>query len=135
MIFYTQLLRIVFIFFLSISIFADKDSDDNDKKEDGIDAFLEDLIYFPGLFDVYQNDIDGKVYLLIKKEQLNKEYFAIDPGFGTEVEGAQPVATGRSSDMTNVEIGDTIQISSITYNIVSVQPDGTGVTALVLEQQ
>tara|TARA_R100001443_G_scaffold84007_1_gene90743 strand:+ start:41 stop:349 length:309 start_codon:yes stop_codon:yes gene_type:complete len=66
---------------------------------------------------------------------LNKEYFAIDPGFGTEVEGTQPVATGRSSDMTNVEIGDTIQISSITYNIVSVQPDGTGVTALVLEQQ
>jgi len=66
---------------------------------------------------------------------LNKEYFAIDPGLGMEVEGTQPVATGRSSDMTNVEIGDTIQISSITYNIVNVQPDGTGVTALVLEQQ
>ena len=66
---------------------------------------------------------------------LNKEYFAIDPGLGMEVEGTQPVATGRSSDMTNVEIGDTILISSVTYNIINVQPDGVGVTALVLEEQ
>ena len=57
MIFYRQLLRIVFIFFLSISIFADKDGEDNEKKEDGFDEFLEELIYFPGLFDIYQNDI------------------------------------------------------------------------------
>lgn len=66
---------------------------------------------------------------------LNKEYFAIDPGFGTEVEGTQPVATGRSSDMTNVAVGDTILISSITYNITNVQPDGVGITSLVLEEQ
>lgn len=66
---------------------------------------------------------------------LNKEYFAIDPGLGMEVEGTQPVCTGRSSDMTNVEIGDTIQIDSITYNIINVQPDGVGVTTLILEEQ
>lgn len=66
---------------------------------------------------------------------FNKEYFAIDPGLGMEVEGTQPVATGRSSDMTNVEIGDTITISSVTYNIINVQPDGVGTTTLILEQQ
>ena len=66
---------------------------------------------------------------------INKEYFAIDPGMGMEVEGFQPVATGRSSDMTNVAIGDTIAVQSVTYNIRSVQPDGTGITALVLEDQ
>lgn len=66
---------------------------------------------------------------------LNKEYFAIDPGLGMEVEGSQPVCTGRSADMTNVEIGDTILISSVTYNIINVQPDGVGITALVLEEQ
>ena len=97
MIFYTQLLRIVFIFFLSISIFADKDSDDNDKKEDGFDAFLEDLIYFPGLFDVYQNDIDGKVYLLIKKEQLNKEYIY----FAHILDGIVQAGTWRGNYLDN----------------------------------
>ena len=56
-------------------------------------------------------------------------------GLGMEVEGSQPVCTGRSADMTNVEIGDTIQISSVTYNIINVQPDGVGITALVLEEQ
>jgi len=66
---------------------------------------------------------------------FNKEYFAIDPGLGMEVEGTQPVATGRSSDMTNVEIGDTITINSVTYNIINVQPDGVGTTTLILEQQ
>lgn len=66
---------------------------------------------------------------------LNKEYFAIDPGMGIDVEGTQPVVTGRTSDMSGVDNEDTIVIDSITYNIVSVQPDGTGVTALVLEQQ
>ncbi len=67
---------------------------------------------------------------------LNKDYFAIDPGLGMEVEGTQPVVTGRSSDMTNVEIGDTIQINSVTYNIINVQPDGVnGFTTLILEQQ
>jgi len=66
---------------------------------------------------------------------LNKEYFAIDPGLGIDVEGTQPVVTGRTSDMSGVDNEDTITIDSITYNIVSTQPDGTGVTALVLEQQ
>lgn len=66
---------------------------------------------------------------------LNKEYFAIDPGLAMEIEGSQPVCTGRTSDMTGVEIGDTIQISSVTYNIRSVQNDGTGITVLVLEEQ
>ncbi|QDP48581.1 MAG: putative head-tail joining protein [Prokaryotic dsDNA virus sp.] len=66
---------------------------------------------------------------------LNKEYFAIDPGMGIDVDGTQPVVTGRSSDMSGVDNADTILIDSITYNIVDVQPDGVGCTALVLEEQ
>ena len=52
-----------------------------------------------------------------------------------DIEGTQPVATGITSDMSGVDNEDTIVIDSVTYNIVSVQNDGTGVTALVLEQQ
>ena len=97
MIFYRQLLRIVFIFFLSISIFADKDGEDNEKKEDGFDEFLEELIYFPGLFDIYQNDKDGKVYLLIKKEQLNNEYIY----FAHILDGIVQAGTWRGNYLDN----------------------------------
>ena len=54
---------------------------------------------------------------------------------GIDVDGTQPVVTGRSSDMSGVDNADTILIDSITYNIVDVQPDGVGCTALVLEEQ
>ena len=66
---------------------------------------------------------------------FNKDYFAIDPGTGIDIESSQPVVTGATSDMTGVDNGDTILISSVTYNIVSVEPDSQGVTQLVLEKQ
>ena len=66
---------------------------------------------------------------------LNKEFFAIDPGVAVEIDGTTPVVTGASSDMSGVDNLDTISISGITYNIVNVMPDGTGVTQLTLEEQ
>ncbi len=66
---------------------------------------------------------------------FNNEYFGIAPDIGVEIESTSPVVTGRSSDMTNVENGDTITISGVTYNIVNVQPDGQGITQLILETQ
>ena len=65
---------------------------------------------------------------------FNKEYFEI-PGGEVGVESSQPVMYCRSSDVTNVEQGDTIQVDSVTYNIVKVEPDNTGVTVLFGESQ
>jgi hypothetical protein len=65
---------------------------------------------------------------------LNNEYFAI-AGESVDIDGTQPVATCRSSDVTGVDTDDTITISSVTYNIVNIQPDGTGVTVLILQDQ
>jgi hypothetical protein len=65
---------------------------------------------------------------------FNKEYFSI-PGESVDVESSQPVFYCQSHDVTNVEQGDTIEIDSVTYNIVNVQPDGTGVTVLIGETQ
>ena len=66
MILYKLLFRIALIGFLSISIFTEEDNK-KEEKDDGLDAFLEDLTHFEGLIDVYRNDDDGKVYFLIKK--------------------------------------------------------------------
>ena len=50
-----------------------------------------------------------------------------------DIDGTQPIVTCRSSDVTNVDTADTITIDSVTYNIVNVQPDGTGITTLILQ--
>ena len=63
---------------------------------------------------------------------INKEYFAI-AGESVDVDGTQPVVTCRSSDVTNIDTADTIAIDGITYNIVNIQPDGTGTTTLILQ--
>ena len=65
---------------------------------------------------------------------LNNEYFAI-AGESVDIDGTQPVVTCRSSEVTGVDTDDTITISSITYNITNIQPDGTGVTVLILQDQ
>jgi hypothetical protein len=77
MVLYSLLFRIALIGFLSISIFAEEDKK-KEEKDDGLQAFLKDLEHFPGLIDVYRNNDDGKVYFLIKEDQLEKEfiYFA-----------------------------------------------------------
>ena len=52
-----------------------------------------------------------------------------------DVDGTQPVVTCRSSDVSGIDTDDTITIDSVAYNIVNIQPDGTGVTILILQDQ
>ena len=61
MISYKLLFRIILIGFLSISIFTEEDNK-KEEKDDGLEAFLEDLTYFEGLIDVYRNDDDCLLY-------------------------------------------------------------------------
>lgn len=73
------------------------------------------------------NGTDSSINVII-----NKEYFAI-AGESVDVDGTQPVVTCRSSDVTGVDTDDTITIDNVTYNIINIQPDGTGVTVLILQ--
>ena len=96
MILYNLLFRIALIGFLSISIFADED-DKKEDKDDGLKSFLEDLVHFPGLIDVYRNDDDGKVYFLIKKDQLEKEFIY----FAHILDGIVEAGTWRGNYLDN----------------------------------
>tara|TARA_B100000965_G_scaffold398390_1_gene416443 strand:+ start:564 stop:3041 length:2478 start_codon:yes stop_codon:yes gene_type:complete len=96
MILYNLLFRIAIIGFLSISIFADEDIK-KDEKEDGLEAFLKDLTHFPGLIDVYRNDDDGKVYFLLKKNQLKKEFIY----FAHILDGIVEAGTWRGNYLDN----------------------------------
>ena len=96
MILYNLLFRIALIGFLSISIFADEDNKKEDK-DDGLKSFLEDLVHFPGLIDVYRNDDDGKVYFLIKKDQFEKEFIY----FAHILDGIVEAGTWRGNYLDN----------------------------------
>lgn len=50
------------------------------------------------------------------------------------VQNAAPRVTCKSSDVAGANHTGTITISSVVYKIVEVQPDGTGITELVLSK-
>lgn len=54
-----------------------------------------------------------------------------------EVPGSRPVFTCRSSDVTAASIvfNTSMVIGGVTYKVKVIQPDGTGMTRLVLEEQ
>jgi hypothetical protein len=62
----------------------------------------------------------------------NQEYFDI-PGETVDLVGSQPIVHCRTSDVVGISTDDTISIDSVTYNVVNVQPDNTGVSVLILQ--
>tara|TARA_Y100000310_G_scaffold342185_1_gene444185 strand:+ start:7325 stop:7639 length:315 start_codon:yes stop_codon:yes gene_type:complete len=51
------------------------------------------------------------------------------------LESTKPVAMVRDSDVPNVAHGDALVTGSITYSVIGIQQDGTGLTLLILEEQ
>lgn len=51
------------------------------------------------------------------------------------VEGLRPIFTCAASDVPSIGHGDNVTINSTLYKVVGVQPDGTGLTSLILEDQ
>jgi len=49
------------------------------------------------------------------------------------VAATQPVALGATSDLTAAAVGGTITINAVAYTIAEIQPDGTGLTRLMLK--
>lgn len=52
-----------------------------------------------------------------------------------EIEGGAPVFICREADVSSAEHGTTLVRSGTTYAVVGMQPDGTGLVALILEAQ
>ena len=50
------------------------------------------------------------------------------------IAGAGPVASMLSTDATGVDQGDSFVIGSTNYTVAAVEPDGTGVTVLRLQE-
>ena len=77
---------------------------------------------------------------------LDQEYYEI-PGDTVSFNGSQPIVQGKAKDLSNGAFGDQLAFAAITdlsgntiknaatYKIVSLQPDNTGMVAVVLEEQ
>lgn len=77
---------------------------------------------------------------------LEQEYFGIDVGT-VDVEGFQPIAFCKTTDVPSVAHGDSIVApayknldgttikAAVTYQVVNVQADNTGITQLMLQEQ
>lgn len=49
------------------------------------------------------------------------------------VSSTQPVALGTTADLAAATVGSTITINAVAYTIAEIQPDGTGLTRLMLK--
>jgi len=67
---------------------------------------------------------------------FDKEYFEIEAGAEVGVAGTQPRFVCRTEDLSGGgSFGDALVIGTVTYKARVVRPDGTGMTALYLEEQ
>ena len=51
------------------------------------------------------------------------------------IEGVRPVFTCSESEVSSIAHGDAVTLKATSYKVAGIQPDGTGLTSLVLEKQ
>lgn len=99
-------------------------------------AFAEDISLFFDAADGFAVSATFKTSAIAVI--FENTYYAV-PGEEVDVESSQPVAHCKSADVESAVIGDTLTINDSDhagdYTIINVRPDGTGVSALVLEEQ
>lgn len=66
---------------------------------------------------------------------FHNEYTGADYGSTVQIESADPVFTGRSSDLSAAGQGDAITISGTVFTIRGIEPDGQGMTRLQLADE
>ena len=64
---------------------------------------------------------------------FDKPYVGVDAAGEVVVESTNPTCLCRTSDVSDADHAATIEVDSVTYNVVGVQPDGTGFTILELQ--
>lgn len=60
--------------------------------------------------------------------------FIADQQGEVDVETLQPQVTVKTSDVSGIAQGDTMTIDSVDYNVIGIQPDGTGLTNILLSK-
>lgn len=92
-------------------------------------AFTEDLTVF---FDTDDFGVVATIGAASVNVIFDNAYLGIEGE--TVVAATQPMVYARTSDVSSVVAGNTVIVNSVTYTVVGVHPDGTGVTQLILRR-
>lgn len=63
---------------------------------------------------------------------FNAAFLLVELKDGVSVESSRPVITIKTSDAPLAKRGDSIAVNSATYSVRGVEPDGRGLTMLIL---
>lgn len=80
------------------------------------------------LFDADEFAVEATIGGATVRGILDDEYIE-----DADIAGTRPVLVCKTADVAAVDQGDTVTIDGTDYEVVIPQPDGTGVTRLVLE--
>ena len=90
-------------------------------------AFIED---FAAFFDTDDFAVDAQFAGTTISGIFDESFIEVHG-----VEGLHPVFTCILADVPGVSHGDALTIGDVTYHVQGVQRDGTGMVALILEDQ
>jgi len=62
---------------------------------------------------------------------FDNDFLAVDLD-ESEVESTEPTLLARTADVSSLAHGDTLTISAANYTVRGIQPDGTGMTQIML---
>ena len=62
---------------------------------------------------------------------FDNDFLAVDVD-ESEVESSEPTLLARTADVPSLAHGDTLTISAVSYTVRGIQPDGTGMTQIML---
>jgi len=66
---------------------------------------------------------------------FENDHIVVDSGGGVPFSMRQAMILCRSSDVTSVVEGAAVTIATVAYKVTDIQPDGQGMTMLILEDQ
>jgi len=62
---------------------------------------------------------------------FDNDFLAVDVD-ESEVESTEPTLLARTADVSGLAHGDSLTISAVSYTVRGIQPDGTGMTQIML---
>jgi len=62
---------------------------------------------------------------------FDNDFLAVDLD-ESEVESTEPTLLARTADVSGLTHGDSLTISAVSYTVRGIQPDGTGMTQIML---
>lgn len=92
---------------------------------------IEDILFTDFALDAAFSHAGGQASTI--KVIFDNDFKAVNIDTGM-VESAGPMATCKTSDVLTAAHGDTLTINSVVYKIIGIEPDGTGMTTLILSK-